>query len=265
MTKLRRPMENIPQTATSSKLLRIVASGTLFQTYTLSIPNHPAPSSVIRAHSVTKTRGGSASTLVSLLAQFPSVETALVASLGGNEEGRAVRADLEQGGVNTKFCKIWKGLGIPSAWVLEAGVCFGNNYEKGADHFAPDIDNNTRTVINHNPLPDISHEDFVSILGPLLAPENYMIPLENGNSSQTTLAPNPYSPPITPSGFTQVLSSPAPFDWIHFEGRSVKTTLSNITGLDGLARERKWRSHCVFSLDVGRKGRQGVEAVRLCP
>ena len=56
-------------------------------------------------------------------------------------------------------------------------------------------------------------------------------------------------------------NSPAPFEWLHFEGRSVKTTLSNITGLDGLARERKWRSHCVFSLDVGRKGRQGIEAV----
>lgn len=41
----------------------------------------------------------------------------------------------------------------------------------------------------------------------------------------------------------------------------MKTTLSNITGLDGLARERKWRSYCVFSVDVGRKGRQGVEAV----
>jgi hypothetical protein len=56
-------------------------------------------------------------------------------------------------------------------------------------------------------------------------------------------------------------NSPAPFDWLHFEGRTVKTTLNNITGLDGLARERKWRSHCVFSIDIGRKGRQGVEAV----
>lgn len=41
----------------------------------------------------------------------------------------------------------------------------------------------------------------------------------------------------------------------------MKTTLSNIVGLDGLARERKWRSHCVFSVDVGRRARQGIEAV----
>jgi hypothetical protein len=56
-------------------------------------------------------------------------------------------------------------------------------------------------------------------------------------------------------------NSPAPFDWLHFEGRSVKTTLNNIMGIDGLAKERKWRNHCVFSVDIGRKGRQGVEAV----
>jgi hypothetical protein len=54
----------------------------------------------------------------------------------------------------------------------------------------------------------------------------------------------------------------APFDWIHFEGRSVKTTLNNIQGLDGLARERRWRSQCVFSVDVGRRAKQGIEAVR---
>ena len=62
---------------------------------------------------------------------------------------------------------------------------------------------------------------------------------------------------------TPSITSPAPFDWLHFEGRSVKTTLNNMVGLDGLARERKWRSHCVFSVDIGRRARQGVEAVSL--
>lgn len=133
-------------------------------------------------------------------------------------------------------------------------------------------------MVNHNPLPDITHEDFVSLLGPLLAPENYpqaastpssSTPPTYGGSS-SSLAPPSSTPRTSQSGprpqITPTLynpNSPAPFDWLHFEGRSVKTTLSNITGLDGLARERKWRSHCVFSVDVGRKGRQGVEAVRI--
>lgn len=77
--------------------------------------------------------------------------------------------------------------------------------------------------------------------------------LAPGNAAQSRPSTSAGRPPI---------NSPAPVDWIHFEGRSVKTTLSNIMGLDGLARERKWRSHCVFSVDVGRRARQGVEAVR---
>ncbi|KAF7336647.1 Ribokinase-like protein [Mycena venus] len=222
--------------------LRIVASGTLFLTHTLSLPTHPAPSTVVRAHSVTKTRGGSASTLLSLLAQFAQVEAFLVAPLGGNDEGKMILRDLEREGVTTRYCKIWKGAGVPSAWVLESA------------------DTNSRTVVNHNPLPDITHEDFVSILGPLLAPENYMFP-PSPSPSPTLTSAAPPSPARSP-GPQPNPNSPAPFDWLHFEGRSVKTTLSNITGLDGLARERKWRSHCVFSVDVGRsKGRQGVEAL----
>ena len=129
-------------------------------------------------------------------------------------------------------------------------------------------------MVNHNPLPDITHEDFVSLLGPLLAPENYPGSTPTSSSpaygSSSSLAPPSSTPRTSQSGPRPQIAptlynpnSPAPFDWLHFEGRSVKTTLSNITGLDGLARERKWRSHCVFSVDVGRKGRQGVEAVRI--
>ncbi|KAF8968151.1 hypothetical protein BDZ97DRAFT_1801197 [Flammula alnicola] len=259
MNKLRRERsdDNNQQQYLSppAKPLRIVASGTLFQTHTLSLPCHPAPSTVVRAHSVEKTRGGSANMLLSLLAQFPNVEAVLVASLGGNEEGRMVLKDLENEGVITQYCKVWRDAGVPTAWVL---------------HSAED---NTKTVVNHNPLPDITHEDFVSLLGPLLAPENYpqttptISPTAPTYGSSATLAPPSSTPrpsqsgprPVNPTFYNP--NSPAPFDWLHFEGRSVKTTLSNITGLDGLARERKWRSHCVFSVDVGRKGRQGIEAL----
>jgi len=110
-------------------------------------------------------------------------------------------------------------------------------------------DTDQQTIINHNPLPDITHEEFVTMLGPLLIPENYahLVPSPNGPP-----APNPSLSPNNTN---------APFEWLHFEGRSVKTTLNNMVGIDGLARERKWRNRCVFSIDVGRKARQGVQAV----
>lgn len=66
MTKLRRrsDAQEIANFASPhAKPLRIVASGTLFLTHTLSIPSHPAPSTVVRAHSVEKARGGSANTV----------------------------------------------------------------------------------------------------------------------------------------------------------------------------------------------------------
>jgi len=111
------------------------------------------------------------------------------------------------------------------------------------------VDTDQQTIINYNPLPDITHEEFVTMLGPLLIPENY-----------AHLVPSPSSPPAVNPSFPPNNTN-APFEWLHFEGRSVKTTLSNMVGIDGLARERKWRNRCVFSLDVGRKARQGVQAV----
>ena len=87
------------------------------------------------------------------------------------------------------------------------------------------------------------------MLGPLLIPENY-----------SHLVPPPNSPPPVNPSFPSNNTN-APFEWLHFEGRSVKTTLNNMVGIDGLARERKWRNRCVFSVDVGRKARQGVQAV----
>jgi hypothetical protein len=183
--------------------------------------------------------------------------------------------DLENEGVVTKFCKIWKDAGVPNSWVLQSGPHSMLEYKiQNLKTFVPLLaEDNSRMVVHHNPLPDITHEDFVSLLGPRLAPENYPStglasgPTNPQLASSASLSTSPANPrPSTasrPPTSQNLLNpnSPAPFDWLHFEGRTVKTTLNNITGLDGLARERKWRSHCIFSIDIGRKGRQGVEAV----
>lgn len=57
-----------------------------------------------------------------MLAQFPLVEAVLVAPLGGNEDGQKILKDLESEGVITKYCKIWRDAGVPSAWVLHSGM-----------------------------------------------------------------------------------------------------------------------------------------------
>ncbi|KAI0704440.1 hypothetical protein C8T65DRAFT_654044 [Cerioporus squamosus] len=194
-------------------------------------------------------------TCLSIIAQFPAVDAILVAPLGGNDEGQGIISELEKERVNTRYCKIWPEAGVPQAWVLHTD------------------DTDSRTVINNNPLPDITHEEFISLTGPLLVPENYAYlnlpppstPPVGAQQTPGVNAPGQPRPSTSNQAATPparaLVSSPAPIDWVHFEGRSVKTTLSNIMGLDGLARERKWRSHCVFSVDVGRRARQGVEAL----
>ncbi|KAI9439013.1 hypothetical protein H4582DRAFT_1813774 [Lactarius indigo] len=219
-----------PTPPPSTRPLRVVAVGTLFLTHTLSLPSHPAPAKTIRAHEYVRSRGGSAPSILCLLSQLQADKCWLVASLGGAQEARVVTRELEADGVSTRYCKVWDGAGVPAAWVLHAG------------------DTNSQSVINHNPLPDIPHEEFVSLMGPLLVPEHYPSP-ESPLDSPTLSPP----PPVQNNG--------APFEWIHFEGRSVKTTLSNLQGLDGLARERRWRSQCVFSVDIGRRAKQGIEAL----
>ncbi len=121
MARLRRDTQDSGG-ATTQRPLRVVASGTLFVTNNLGLPTHPEPNSVVRAHSVTHVRGGSASTCLSIIAQFPAVDAVLVAPLGGNEEGQRIIAELEQERVSTRHCKIWPEAGVPSAWVLHAGM-----------------------------------------------------------------------------------------------------------------------------------------------
>ncbi|KAG1843808.1 hypothetical protein DFJ58DRAFT_731476 [Suillus subalutaceus] len=256
----------------NSKPFRIFSTGTIFFTYSLDLCSHPVPGTVSRAQAVAAARGGSAGHILGFLAALPAaVEPMLIASLGASPDGIRLRDELEAGGIRTKYCKPWPGLGVPSAWVMHAR------------------DTGERTVINHNPLPEMSHEDFIALLGPVLAPENYV---GISHSQPPQLPPQPPSPAsVFPNAFvatppprpsmtsrpataptgsaaphmaivpTQSPLSPAPFDWLHFEGRNIKTTLSNILGIDGLARERKWRAYCVLSLDLGRRAREGVEAL----
>lgn len=152
LTSTRRALGMPSPSSSQPGPLRILASGTLFYTYTLSLPTHPAPRSSnanVRAHSYVRSRNGSACSVLTVLAQFQAgfsnegvspgaaspgsagmglgnggVEGVwLIASLGGNDEGKEVLRELERAGVSTKYCKIWDGVGVPGAWVLHAGEC----------------------------------------------------------------------------------------------------------------------------------------------
>ncbi|KAI9442025.1 hypothetical protein BJY52DRAFT_1194878 [Lactarius psammicola] len=170
-----------------------------------------------RIHEYVRSRGGIAPFILCVLSQLHVDKCWLVASLSSSQEARVVMRELGAEGVSTRYCGVWDGAGVPAAWVLHT---------------------------------DIPHEEFVSLMGPLLVPEHY--PSPESLLDSPTLSPPPLSP-----------NNGAPFEWIHFEGRSVKTALRDLQGLDSLASKQRWRSQCVFSVDVGRRAKQGIEALIL--
>jgi ketohexokinase len=97
-------------------------------------------------------------------------------------------------------------------------------------------------VINHNPIPDITHDEFFRILGPLLYST-----LPNG-SETPKYGQSPPGPPI---------------DWLHFEGRSPHITSENLQGLDSWLRERDWRQRVVLSVELTKVGTQEIEGVSI--
>ncbi|KDQ17383.1 hypothetical protein BOTBODRAFT_605486 [Botryobasidium botryosum FD-172 SS1] len=202
--------------------IRIIATGTIFLTQTLNIQAFPQQGSVIRAQTVTRERGGAAANALSVLTQFEGTEAWIMAPIGGGIEGAMLVKELEDSGISTRLCCRRDGIGVPISYVINSDS------------------SDSRTVINYNPIPDITHDEFIRLLSPLLFPST----------------PPPSTPPSEPPEPMR-----PPFDWIHFEGRTAQTTLSNMTGIDGLARERDWRHKIVISLEVGRPNRQGQEAL----
>lgn len=235
----------------------------------------------VRANKVYSQRGGAAINVLSILAQFgssgrtpstvyrkPALECALISPMGTDATGRALLHELEAEGIRTRFCKLHPA-GIPVAFVLRSD------------------ESSSRTVINHNPLPELSHEDFISILGPILVPEHYqglqlshhwhphpslpqtppvhavygpgpgvppvIAPANPAGGVSGAMAPQPVAlpnqplPPTTPG-----LPFNPPFTVFHITGRSHQAdaiSLLNLTGVDGLARDRFWRDKATFSLD----------------
>ena len=185
------------------------------------------------------------------------------------------------------FCRGPPRLILQLARTFQVLLRFRTYPIKQAPTLLPADDPTTRAVINHNPLPELAHEDFVSLLGPILVPEHYnglqshhwhshpslpqfppthavygpgpglpppIPPLpEHQQQIQNQLPSPPLTSPPPPLPLnTPGLPNNPPFTCLHFTGRhkeADKITLLNVTGVDSLARHRFWREKTTFSLD----------------
>lgn len=195
----------------------------------------------MRAQTVDRHRGGAAAASLSVIAQFAGTQAWLIAPIGGGGEGASLRVELERERISTELCARRESEGVPKAFIIKSSesVCQFASINELMCMSAID-DTETHTIINHNPIPDITHEEFIRLLGPLLFPS----------------IPEPPSPASESRN-----SPPPPIDWMHFEGRNTPTTLANMTGIDGWLREKEWRHRVVLSVEIGKPGRQGQEKV----
>lgn len=112
---------SISSTGSRNRPIRIIGSGTIFFTHVLSLQTFPDEGTSTRAKAVVKSRGGSAANVLATLGQFENVHAMLVAPLAGSSEGTVLVKDLQRENVDTRYCRVWEGAHVPSAWIIEAG------------------------------------------------------------------------------------------------------------------------------------------------
>ena len=157
-----------------------------------------------------------------------------------------IKGQTREGGCEyTSLCALW------ISRQHAKGICYQVQLSHHSLHFVAllhrqplirlkyPVDTGSQAIINHNPIQDVSHEEFFQLIGPLL----YL-----GHPAEDS------------SGFTALPPSP-PLDWVHFEGRDVATTSQNLASLDSWLKEKDWRNHVALSMDLGKPGRTGLESV----
>jgi len=90
-----------------------------------------APTQTVCAHESTRSRGGRAPAIFSVLCQLHVDKCWMVADLGGAQEACALACEIEVEGVSTRYCKIWDGAGVLAAWILHTSKCTPPQHSTG--------------------------------------------------------------------------------------------------------------------------------------
>lgn len=107
----------------SKNPFRIVATGTIFLTHTISIATFAREGSNVRAQTVVRHRGGAAAASLSVIAQFGGTQPWLIAPIGGGGEGASLRVELERERIRTELCAKRESEGVPKAFIIRSSAC----------------------------------------------------------------------------------------------------------------------------------------------
>ncbi|KAI8801805.1 Ribokinase-like protein [Cladochytrium replicatum] len=218
--------------------LTVFVVGALYLDVILHVDSFPPQDSKLRAKAVEKRRGGNSGNTVEVLSQYTEgvrnritgrnigLSVEFVGSLTGNPPGGAGSAD--EPSVSPLVSNLANLPGVSLLWSVFRGSAHS---EDPTSWIISTTDPASRTIINYNPCPDLTAEEFATQMGPAL----------DGRRIATT---NPIGDMTSPISKEESHAS----TWIHFEGRNTKETIRMIEFLDafylhdGSARRKSFSS-----------------------
>ena len=142
--------------------------GAVCQDVIMYVDEYPQEDEKVHAQKVEKRRGGNSGNSLDVLAQLTDgsgLKLYLLAALGDADvPGNTIARDLTSRGISLQLSSFRKGHDDPCSWIISAG--------------------NSRTVVNYNPLDNLTVDDFRASLG-TLHPERNWFHFEGRNVEET--------------------------------------------------------------------------------
>ena len=226
---------------------RLIAVGACSIDTILTVPHFPEEDSKLRATSFTRRRGGNCPNTLEVLIQLlqlddrSDVELNLVATLPArtSRDIEFIRKSFEYSSASYPERYDEERSLIPSSQMVDLEHCLYR--EKFSEPVSSYIISSTaatsRTIINHNALPEMTYEEFVSITETLL-----------GYSNSTSAGPD--------AAADERL-------WFHFEGRIPETTLRCIRYIRSCLSSKGRSADLKISVELEKPGREGLQELAL--
>ena len=226
---------------------RLIAVGACSIDTILTVPHFPEEDSKLRATSFTRRRGGNCPNTLEVLIQLlqlddrSDVELNLVATLPARTSRgiEFIRKSFEYSSASCPKRSDEEQSLIPSSQMVDLEHCLYREKfsEPVSSYIISSSATTSRTIINHNPLPEMTYDEFVKTTETLL-----------GYSNSTSAGPD--------AAADERL-------WFHFEGRIPETTLQCIRYIRSCLSSKGRSVDLKISVELEKPGREGLQELAL--
>ncbi|KAG0053339.1 hypothetical protein BGZ83_001304 [Gryganskiella cystojenkinii] len=203
-----------PTTYSGSRVGVFLLGATYMDTI-LHVNHFPIEDTKQRAQHVEHRRGGNAANTAEVVGQDPKAKVWYMSSLPSVSASKSLLKELHGSNVRTDICVFHPSHSSPpQAYIISSA------------------ESNSRTIISHSTLPDLTLEDFIKKFDMAFVKNNSDI----------------------------VSNNKPPFTWIHFEGRGVETG-GMIDYVEKVYIRHGWRQKLTISVEFEKGDRPGIQAL----